>query len=251
MKRTISPRDYQLLSEYVDDQLPVSQKTRLEKRLQAEAELRKALEELRQTKALLSNLPRMKAPRNFTLTPQMVGKKAAQPQPVYRWIPVFQYATVFATFLLILVLAGDILSLGTRSTSMQAAKSVTDQGGVVMGAPLAKAPVATTMAESRALPTATASAGEQAIGPASIEGITTTITSTSPISPSVNEAPLMAQGVPTENLNNPAFATGPGEAQPNASPSGTGIDLWRWAEISLAVLALAGALTTVYLRRRA
>ena len=250
MKRIISPHDFQLLSEYVDEQLPLWQKTRLEKRLQTNQDLRDTLEELRKNKALLRSLPRMKAPRNFTLTPQLVGRKATRQQQIYRWVPVFQYATVLATFLLILVLAGDILGLGVLLAGRMASKSAADQGVVAM-APQAKSAVATNLVERETQATETAGVEEQTIGPASVAGITTTITNTAPISPTMNEAPLVAQEVPTESPTEQALATGPGQAERAASPPAQGVNLWRWAEISLVVLALAGALITVYLRRQA
>jgi anti-sigma factor RsiW len=61
------------LSAYLDGQLTPKERSRLEKKLQASADLRAAMEEMRRTRAVLRSQPRLRAPRNFTLTPEMAG----------------------------------------------------------------------------------------------------------------------------------------------------------------------------------
>lgn len=78
--KTPSWRDQELLSAYLDGQLSSRQRRRLEARLEQEAALRQALEELRQTRALLRRLPAREVPRNFTLTPHMVGLRPPLPR---------------------------------------------------------------------------------------------------------------------------------------------------------------------------
>jgi hypothetical protein len=65
-----------LLSAYIDEQLNDSDRTALEARLAQDADLRQELAAMRQTVALLRDLPTIRAPRAFTLTPEMVGQKA-------------------------------------------------------------------------------------------------------------------------------------------------------------------------------
>lgn len=108
MKSTISRRDLELLSAYLDGQLDARRKARLEARLQTETELSKTLEELSRTRALLRSAPKLKAPRSFKLRPEMVEKR--QGRPVY---PVFQFASALAMILLVFVLIGDYLILRT------------------------------------------------------------------------------------------------------------------------------------------
>jgi hypothetical protein len=89
-------RDLELLSSYLDGQLKPSESARLESRLSTEPSLRAVLEDLRSTRGLLRKLPMRKAPRNFTLTPRMVGKNP----PLPRTYPAFRFVTALASLLL-------------------------------------------------------------------------------------------------------------------------------------------------------
>jgi anti-sigma factor RsiW len=71
-ERNVTDQDYERLSAYLDGALNDSERLALETRLSAEASLRRELEALRQTVNLVHQLPPLKAPRNFTLTPAMV-----------------------------------------------------------------------------------------------------------------------------------------------------------------------------------
>jgi anti-sigma factor RsiW len=103
MSYTPSFRDVEKLSAYLDGQLKSSEKARLESRLQSDPELASILKELRQTRGLLRQLPQRRAPRNFTLTPKMVGQKP----PLPRTYPVFRFATALATLLLFFTFAAN------------------------------------------------------------------------------------------------------------------------------------------------
>src|SRR5512134_1018580 len=89
-------RDIELLSSYLDGQLKSSDSTRLERRLSSDPDLRAVLDDLRSARGLLRQLPMRKAPRNFTLTPKMVGKNP----PLPRTYPAFKFVTVLTTLLL-------------------------------------------------------------------------------------------------------------------------------------------------------
>ena len=119
MKPLISRRDLKLLSLYLDEQLNPAQRQHLEKRLEENQALRLALVELRQTRMVLRALPRAISPRNFTLTPQMIGLRA--PRPVY---PVLGFVSALASFLFILVLAGDLLGIFTHASGSVAMRQV-------------------------------------------------------------------------------------------------------------------------------
>lgn len=106
MTQTPSFRDVEKLSAYLDGQLKPSEKARLESRLQSEPELASILKELRQTRSLLRQLPQRRAPRNFTLTPKMVGQKP----PLPRTYPAFRFATVLATLLLFFTFATNFMA---------------------------------------------------------------------------------------------------------------------------------------------
>jgi len=94
----MNERDLELLSAYLDGQLNPFDSARLESRISSDPSLRDALNNLRATRNLLHQLPSRRAPRNFTLTPQMAGVKPPTP----RIVPAFRFASAFATFLFII-----------------------------------------------------------------------------------------------------------------------------------------------------
>ena len=100
MKDSISKRDWETLSAYLDGQLSNRKQTRLESRLKNDDQLRVALNDLRNTRYKLRHSPRLQAPRNFMLTPEMAGHPIRMP----RLAPVFGWASAVASFLLVLVL---------------------------------------------------------------------------------------------------------------------------------------------------
>lgn len=89
-------RGVEQLSAYLDGQLSKAEVARLEARLESDLDLRALLEDLRRTRAVLRRLPSRRAPRNFSLTPEMVGGRP----PLPRAYPVMRLATVLATLLL-------------------------------------------------------------------------------------------------------------------------------------------------------
>ncbi|CAG0953604.1 hypothetical protein ANAEL_00205 [Anaerolineales bacterium] len=99
-------RDIELLSSYLDGQLGPSESARLESRLSADPELASAFNDLRAARGILRKLPSRKAPRNFTLTRQMVGLKP----PLPRSYSFFRFSTAFATILFALTFAANALS---------------------------------------------------------------------------------------------------------------------------------------------
>jgi hypothetical protein len=65
--------DTELLSAYLDGQLTIDERSALEARLQHETDLRRQLALLRATVDLIRELPQLAAPRDFTLTRQMLS----------------------------------------------------------------------------------------------------------------------------------------------------------------------------------
>ena len=105
MTPTPSFRDVEKLSAYLDGQLKPSEIARLETRLQTNPEFASVLKDLREARGILRQLPQRRAPRNFTLTPKMVGQKP----PLPRTYPVFRFATVLATLLLFFTFATNFM----------------------------------------------------------------------------------------------------------------------------------------------
>jgi len=109
----ISSRDLERLSAYLDGTLSAREVARLEVRLRDDLVLRQELANLRETIRLVGSLPMVRSPRNFTLTPEMVGLKERP-----RAYPVLQFATALATFIFFAVVGVDVL---TSSSSLRAA----------------------------------------------------------------------------------------------------------------------------------
>jgi anti-sigma factor RsiW len=132
MTTKISPRDWEAISAYVDGQLTPKERARLEDRLRANTELRAALQEIRRTRAMLRSQPRLRAPRNFTLTPEMVGQQSAVRRPAPRLYPAMRLASALASLLFVLVLLGDLLLVGAGGP---AAPVAMQEPAAVMEAP--------------------------------------------------------------------------------------------------------------------
>lgn len=104
MKNLLSPRDWQALSAYLDHQLAAQERQKLEQRLQTEQELRNGYQELQRMQLLLRSQPPLRAPHNFTLSAQALGK----PSPS-RGFPVLRFAAALASLLFVVLLVGDLL----------------------------------------------------------------------------------------------------------------------------------------------
>lgn len=96
-------RDIEQFSAYLDEQLSPSESARLESRISSDPELASAFNDIRSARVILRKLPARKAPRNFSLTRQMVGLKP----PLPRSYSFFRFSTAFATILLMLTFAAN------------------------------------------------------------------------------------------------------------------------------------------------
>ncbi len=120
MNASISHRDLEALSAYLDGELNPAQTSKLEARLSSNQELRAALEELRYTRAALRLAPTLRAPRSFALTPQMAGV-SSRPGGL---AAAMRLVSVAATFLFVVTVAGDLLANNlTRLGAMSAAEA--------------------------------------------------------------------------------------------------------------------------------
>ncbi|MBI5931173.1 MAG: hypothetical protein HY862_17825 [Chloroflexi bacterium] len=109
----ISPEDLMALSAFLDGALDPPERSSLERRLATEPLLRAELDSLRDTVSLVKSLPRLKAPRDFTLTPAMLahtnGGHSISPSPktvrlvqFNRW-QMASLATLAASILLVFI----------------------------------------------------------------------------------------------------------------------------------------------------
>jgi anti-sigma factor RsiW len=165
MTQQISPRDWEFLSAYLDRQLKPQEIASLEARLSTDPVLSAALGELQRTRNALRSLPKLRAPRNFTLTPQMAGQRAtARARPALRLAPAFGFASALATFILIVVVIGDVLGILTPASK-----------------PVAQAPGYPSVLS------------QQATAPSGLEATAAPSLAQAPAAPQTTEAPLSAQ----------------------------------------------------------
>ncbi|MBW6467196.1 MAG: hypothetical protein K0B06_11880 [Brevefilum sp.] len=95
-----------LLSAYLDGELQTHQRQALNTRLNAEPDLRERLESLRRVKLTVGYLPRLRAPHNFTLTPEMVSVRSPKKQP---FVASLRLATALAAILLVVLFSVEFL----------------------------------------------------------------------------------------------------------------------------------------------
>ena len=118
-------RDIENLSAYLDGELSEAESKRLETRLANDPQLASVLSDLRSARGILRKLPKRKAPRNFTLTRQMVGLKPPLPRS-YGFV---RFSTAFATVLLVISFAFNFLTLNMNATSQAPATAYGMGGG--------------------------------------------------------------------------------------------------------------------------
>jgi hypothetical protein len=99
-------RELELLSTYLDGELRPADRQALEARLMAEPELCERLENFRKAKIIVGHLPRLRAPHNFTLTPEMVTVRQKKAQP---FAATMQLATALAAVLLVVSFGAEFL----------------------------------------------------------------------------------------------------------------------------------------------
>ena len=243
---TPSSRDLEQLSAYLDGQLSRSDQTRLESRIHSDPAFASALEQLRQTRALLRRTPHRRAPRNFTLTPRMAGIRP----PVPRLVPVLSWASAVAALFFIFTLGAGLvgqLSFGAAATSAAAP--------MVYGAgPLAAATVAPVIMAAPAT-AAPATMAPVVAAPAPLAPATAVPTSGSSNPPVANQTMLPA---PTEqpSIMSVEQATPPPFARAVQSPSvpkavHRPVDLWLFIWPGLAVMLGASAILAWGLNKRA
>ncbi|MBN2116599.1 MAG: hypothetical protein JW730_08515 [Anaerolineales bacterium] len=236
----MNQRDLELLSSYLDGQLKSSdaERARLERRLSSDPNLRAVLDDLRAARGLLRQLPMRKAPRNFTLTPKMVGKNP----PLPRTYPAFRFVTALATLLFFFTMGINFLAPQMASQapafgmggggapdvySAQEAPAVTEAPAEEPSAALAPMPTPTPAAESAPVLTALPPSAEDTAR-------------------SAVETPAEKNAAPEEGLqlDQPPLP----DAQPLAEVQPPVAPVWV---VLLAGIALLGALVMLLMRRLA
>lgn len=110
-----------MLSAYLDDELNLAERRQLEKRLDREPALRERLDNLSRTKIILGSLARLKAPRSFTLSPEMATVRRKKNKPFFTLL---KLASSLAAVLLIFLVGVElVLGGGLRVGSQTAAEA--------------------------------------------------------------------------------------------------------------------------------
>lgn len=119
-----SERYLEALSAFLDGELTGNDRERIEKLLQEDENLQNWHEELNRTRRVLRSTPALRAPRNYMLTPDMVGQK----DKANRAFPILRFASAFAALLLVLLFLGDLFviprPLLAPARSVQNAESI-------------------------------------------------------------------------------------------------------------------------------
>lgn len=238
MKNPIKPRDWDALSAYLDGQLSDREHARLETRLKTDPELQTALEELRQTRGLLHNLPKLRVPRNYTLTPEMVGLKRDIP----RLVPILRYVSVLAMILLAFVAIGDFMTPAAPGSA-----PVMETAFDIYAPPAASERAVEMEEQAEAYP-----AGELASEAPAAEAITEEAEGES-------RAPVMKAQVSTPTVSPTSIAAVPYPAAEGdlGSPESVSSDnlaresVFRIFEIGLAIIAIGAGIAAFVLRRGA
>ncbi len=268
----LSVRDYELISAYLDRELSQKEKTRLVARIVKDPDLARALDELRQTRAMLRQTPHRKAPRNFTLTPKMAGIRP----PVPRVVPALSWASAVAIVMFVFTLGYNFLSSSVLPASQRAADtygSVAATSAPATQAPATQppatqapaaplAPIPTKMPPnptatqnvpgSAQRPSTTATAqvmGANKIPPTPVPGSTEEFglgggSGTSEVSPTPGINSLTVPGPATQSIPGVSEMTTPQNPQPRAFP-------WAYIWLGLAALCIGAALLIRWLNRLA
>ncbi len=252
MAKKITVRDWEALSAYLDKELSPRDGSRLKMRIQNEPELRAALDELRRTRTVLRSQPRLRAPRNFTLSPQMAGIRAGR-RPLPSAYPALRLAALLATFFFALVFIGDIMLNVVQPPQMIVQQDQQEQalqrawpgiGGGGGGGNGGQPP-----AEGLVMPEAEMALEAQASEKAMEEPA---MDAAPPATPP--DTPLAAIDATMTATTATQTAAPEGGAPPPAEPQAPGRLVWpvlRILQATLALLAIITGLAALYLRRSA
>jgi hypothetical protein len=252
-------KDLEALSAYLDSALSGDDRQALEARLIREPDLRLVLENLRKTKQLVRRLPHVRAPRNYTLTPEMVKVRRKR-----RTLGLtLRLATSLAAIVLVMLVSFELL-VGWGPATPLAEKELALDGsttpaplifwgvpgmggggdvaeGIGGGEPMAVESEPMLIESSEAAPK------QPTEDPQYVES--------EPTKPqTVESEPMRAE--PGGGGGNPILGLNPEEAgeviatsAPDVSSVRSLPSYWRWVQVGLAVAALAGGLLLIFLKK--
>jgi anti-sigma factor RsiW len=114
LRKSNAEKSQEAITAYLDDALTAGDRQRLEQQMTDDPALRAELEQQRLIKVNISRLPRVRAPRNFTLDPALYGRPADQSNA--RLYPAMRVATVLVGVFFIIAVGAEILTFNDRAS---------------------------------------------------------------------------------------------------------------------------------------
>ena len=237
----LNDRDLELISAYIDGQLSAEERREVERRLDDEADLRLAYEELRATVQVLRDLEPVRPPRSLTLDPANV----ALPRPPATrlgWGRLLQVAGVFAAVLVVAI--GTLSVIGSMGSGAMAPAPMVAAPTTAPASPLELHESAPTPERSGSV--AAPAALDDGSGPVTPQAYTTVVATEVAALPDVAPQPTI---VTTPAISSPgtvdlARPKPPADSTPPATPPDLTLLL------TLAVVALAAGGVLLWRRRK-
>jgi hypothetical protein len=193
------------LSAYIDDELTPRERARVEKHLEECQACADQLATLRQTVALVKELPMLRAPRSFAVRPAAVRAKPSPAPPAWGY-GLLKGATALAALLLVLLIGGDLALQVVHVTSLGSWAPAAPAPEVAYAPPLEPSAIPAPAEEAPLLGETKGTEAPQVPGPENAE-------ETAPAAPA-----------PTEEAHDLAMAegtAGPQEREGGLTPAGT------------------------------
>ncbi len=173
MKSSLSNRDYELISAYLDGEVDARQKKAIEMRLGHDPQFKSAYEQLWQTRWLLRSQAALRAPRNYLLSPKMIAASQTSASPFFSFAALLRPVSALVSILFLILFGLNWFSAGRMMSAppMENSKMLYQQAPVEM-APAQPTPSGTTAEDEQpmAKSMATTVPNPQAIAPPMIEG---------------------------------------------------------------------------------
>lgn len=250
MMTRITPRDWETLSAYLDGELNQKETRSFEARVQGDENLRASLDSLKLTRTLLRDQPIQRAPRNFTLSPQMAGvSRRRTAAPVF---PVMRLASVLATFFLVVLSVGNLVASRMQPVQISQSSAIQQPAfGMGSGGGGADAPESLSMPEE--LPAAAQpelESGDMALEALPVEAV--------PTGTGVQAKAMATIPAPLDEPQIEALQQAPQAEQPlagQAEESGivqartSALTLIGMLQIALAILAITTGAIAIFLYR--
>jgi hypothetical protein len=247
-------RNLETISAYLDGELTTNERERFEHQLKKDDSLQNLYQDLKRARSVLRNAPKLRAPRNYILTPEMVGIEVRQS----RAFPLFRFASAFAAFLLVLLFLGDIFVLPGMMSAPSRAIQVAESLQLEEPAPEMETDMFASQPPAAAEPAVEEMPAEGA--PAEGDNLSPPMESPSAVEkllptliPGASEAEQSLLAGVTETPEEELMIASSEQSDFPILESGQGFNLRyyvRIAEYSLLIIAIATGITAFYLYRR-